>query len=96
MDLYNTRNTYQALSQAGITPGNWYTKEQYHAALQPMHGGMTPAVACRNGTELTEIYYYYYLTGNLINGDYTPVNASEFFLFSRLALDLSLTTSVYF
>ena len=82
VDLFQARPTYQTLADKGIVPGGSYTKEQIHAALQPIHGGMTPAIACRNGDQWTEIYYYYYLTGNVVNGKYTPVEASKFsFLF---------------
>ena len=79
VDLFMARDTYQTLAAKGIVPGGWYTKEAIHAALQPIHGGMTPAIACRFGSQWTEVYYYYYLTGNIINGDYTPVEASKSF-----------------
>ena len=82
VNLFQERNTYKALSDAGIVPGSTYSIESIQNALRPIHGGMTPAVACQNTSQLTEIYYYYYLTGNVINGKYTPADASKFFCFS--------------
>jgi ribonuclease T2 len=44
-----------------------------------MHGGKTPYFGCSSGA-LSSAYYYFYISGNAINGTYSPVDSRMSFL----------------
>ncbi|KAL4977026.1 ribonuclease T2-like protein [Aspergillus desertorum] len=71
VDLFKTLDTYKALAAAGITPSSnaTYTLDQIHSALSHIHDGFAPYVGC-DGDNLNEAWYFYYVRGNLITGDF--------------------------
>ncbi|KAL2809304.1 ribonuclease T2-like protein [Aspergillus granulosus] len=73
VDLFKTLDTYKALAAAGITPSNskTYTLSEIHDALAAIHDDFAPYVAC-DGDNLNEAWYFYYVRGNLITGEYEP------------------------
>ncbi|KAL4970281.1 T2 family ribonuclease [Aspergillus stella-maris] len=73
VDLFKTLDSYQALSAAGITPSTskTYTLDEIHSALGDIHDGYAPYVSC-DGDNLNEIWYFYYVRGNLITGEFDP------------------------
>ncbi|KAJ0425851.1 ribonuclease T2-like protein [Aspergillus carlsbadensis] len=73
VDLFKTLDTYKALADAGIKPSTskTYTLSEIHDALAAIHGDFAPYVAC-DGDYLNEAWYFYYVRGNLITGEYEP------------------------
>ncbi|KAL2824955.1 ribonuclease T2-like protein [Aspergillus cavernicola] len=73
VDLFKTLDSYKALAAAGITPSNskTYGLSEIHDALSNIHEGFAPYVAC-DGDYLSEAWYFYYVRGNLITGQYEP------------------------
>lgn len=78
VDLYKGLNTYQALSKAGITPGQSYSLSDVENALSQMHGAK-PYLGCESG-KLSQIYYYFVVKGNAITGQYKAVDSSKSFI----------------
>ncbi|KAG9239069.1 ribonuclease-like protein T2 [Amylocarpus encephaloides] len=80
VDLFKTRNTYQALINAGITPSTTktYTSAQIQAALKAAFG-VTAIIQCSSGA-LDEVWYSYYVQGSVATGTFiatTPVGQSS-------------------
>ena len=68
----------QALSDAGITPDSskTYSFDDIQSALKKMHG-QEVTIICE-GNKLNQVYYYYNIKGNAIDGDYKASAAREF------------------
>ena len=89
VNLFEARNTYQAFAARNILPGGSYNLKDMQEALRAIHAGMTPQIVCQADSPImNEIYYYYYLTGNEVNGQYTPVEACESFCPCRIRVVL--------
>ncbi|KAL4915510.1 ribonuclease T2-like protein [Aspergillus aurantiobrunneus] len=73
VDLFKTLDSYKALADAGITPSDseTYSLNDIHDALSAIHDGNAPYVGC-DGDNLNEIWYFYYVRGNLITGSFEP------------------------
>jgi ribonuclease T2 len=69
-------NTRQALEAAGITPDNdaTYKLSDIQDAAAAIHSGITPYFDCDDDT-LSAVYYYFYISGNAINGNYTATES---------------------
>jgi hypothetical protein len=69
----------QALAAAGITPSEskTYTLDAIHKALGDIHDGYAPYVSC-DGDNLNELWYFYYVRGNLVTGSFEPAEKREF------------------
>ncbi|KKK12241.1 hypothetical protein P175DRAFT_0499360 [Aspergillus ochraceoroseus IBT 24754] len=81
VDLFKTRNTYQALSDAGITPSdyNTYNLADIQNALAAIHDGYAPYVGCKDGN-LNQVWYFFNVKGNAIDGTYVsaePLSSSS-------------------
>ncbi|GAM35310.1 ribonuclease [Talaromyces pinophilus] len=76
VDLFKTLDTYSALADAGITPDDsaTYYLSDIQDAASAIHGGKIPYFGCSSGA-LSSAYYYFYISGNAINGTYTPVDS---------------------
>ena len=75
-ELHQQLTTEKFLAAEGIVPT---TEKQYalsdiEAALKKWHADADVYVGCLNGG-LSEVWYYHYLKGNLLTGDYTPTNS---------------------
>ncbi|KAI8631407.1 ribonuclease T2-like protein [Xylariaceae sp. FL1651] len=70
VDLFQTLDTYGALSAAGITPSSskTYTSSQILTALQKVTG-KAAVILCEN-SELYQVYYGFFANGPLQNGDF--------------------------
>ncbi|KAI1145856.1 ribonuclease T2-like protein [Nemania diffusa] len=70
VDLFQTLDTYSALSAAGITPSSTktYTSAQIQAALLKVTG--KAAVILCSSSELYQVYYGFFANGPLQNGDF--------------------------
>ncbi|KAI0102204.1 ribonuclease T2-like protein [Nemania sp. FL0031] len=70
VDLFQTLDTYSALSAAGITPSSTktYTSAQIQAALLKVTG-KAAVILCSN-SELYQVYYGFFANGPLQNGDF--------------------------
>lgn len=68
--------TLQILSDAGIVPSNsaTYTSKEILAALSAS-AGADPVLLCSSST-LSSIYYGFYVTGPLLNEDFTPTTVT--------------------
>ena len=88
VDLFKSLNTYQALSDAGITPGGSYDLSDIEDALAKIHDGKKPYVSCESGA-LNQVYYYFVLRGNAIDGTYKAVDSSE------LPFHISMSSCLY-
>ncbi|RJE21012.1 ribonuclease T2 [Aspergillus sclerotialis] len=80
VDLFKGLDTYQALADAGIIPDSseTYTFDEIQSALKKMHG-QEVTIIC-DGDKLNQVYYYYNVKGNAIDGDYKASAAREFSL----------------
>ncbi|KAI1312017.1 ribonuclease T2-like protein [Xylaria venustula] len=72
VDLFQTLDTYSALSAAGITPSSskTYTSSQIQAALLKVTG--SAAVILCDNSELYQVYYGFFVNGPLANADFVP------------------------
>ncbi|KAJ8123965.1 hypothetical protein ONZ43_g204 [Nemania bipapillata] len=70
VDLFQTLDTYSALSAAGITPSSTktYTSAQIQAALLKVTG-KAAVILCSN-SELYQVYYGFFVNGPLQNGNF--------------------------
>ncbi|KAJ7897195.1 ribonuclease T2 [Mycena olivaceomarginata] len=75
--LFKQLPTYQWLADAGITPSSstTHTLASLIAALKAGYG-FTPALDC-DGSNVSQISYYYNLKGSVIDGTFVPINAPE-------------------
>jgi ribonuclease T2 len=78
VDLFKTLDSYKALSAAGITPDSskTYKLSDIEDALAKIHGGQKPYVGCDSGA-LNQLYYFYNIGGNAIDGQYKAVAPLE-------------------
>ncbi|KAJ5614802.1 Ribonuclease T2, partial [Penicillium herquei] len=78
VDLFKGLDTYQALSSAGITPDDSKTYElsDIQSALSKLHGGSEPYVGCEDDS-LDQVYYFFNVAGNAIDGQYVPAAPLE-------------------
>lgn len=76
MNLFKSLPTYTWLTNAGITPSSskTYTLAQLQSAIKSAWGH-TPAFDC-DGSDVSEIYYYFYLEGSVIDGTFVPIGTS--------------------
>ncbi|KAI1422029.1 ribonuclease T2-like protein [Xylaria sp. FL1777] len=72
VDLFKTLDTYGALSAAGITPSSskTYTSSAIQAALLKVTG-KAAVISCSN-SELSQVYYGFFVNGPLTNADFVP------------------------
>jgi ribonuclease T2 len=82
----NVAYLVQALADAGIKPSSskTYTLSEIHDALAAIHDDFAPYVGC-DGDYLNEAWYFYYVRGNLITGQYEPSEKRKF-VFPDLSL----------
>lgn len=73
VDLFKTLNSYQFLSDAGITPSSTttYTSADILAALKKPRG-VDVAIQCENTNELDEIWYFFDVAGSVQTGTFIP------------------------
>ena len=84
----------QALANAGIKPSSskTYAFSDVENALTKLHDGYGSTISCSNGA-LSQVWYYYNVQGNAIDGEYKATDPRKFFLFQHLCfLDIMLTT----
>lgn len=69
----------QALADANIIPDSSKTYElsAVKKALASLHGGYEPHIGCSNGA-LSEVWYFFNIRGNAIDGEYEPTKMREF------------------
>lgn len=95
VNLFEARNTYQAFAMRGIFPGGEYNLTDMQEALRVIHGEMTPQIVCQADSPImNEVYYYYYLRGNEVNGHYVPVEACKFQCYILICDMLTVSCSV--
>ncbi|TGZ85385.1 ribonuclease-like protein T2 [Ascodesmis nigricans] len=72
VDLFKTRNTYNILSSAGITPSSskTYTASAIKSALQAAHGKAV-TIGCKSGV-FNEVWYHYNVRGSVATGEFVP------------------------
>lgn len=72
VSLFQSRPTYQWLSDAGITPHatKSYNLADVQAALQSKHGAPV-TLKCKNGA-INEVWYHYNVKGSLQSGQFVP------------------------
>jgi len=72
--LFQTLDTYAALSKAGITPDSsaTYTLAEIQTALNDVTG-FEAVVGCR-GNRLNQAWYSFNVKGSLQSGDFVPVD----------------------
>ncbi|RMZ84484.1 hypothetical protein DV738_g727, partial [Chaetothyriales sp. CBS 135597] len=68
VELYRTRNTYDALASANIVPSteHTYALRDLQAALAPLQSGANVTIRC-DGREFREVWYYFRVRGPLRN-----------------------------
>jgi hypothetical protein len=73
----------QALSNAGITPdeSSTYSRSEIQGALSGMHGEDV-MLLCSDGA-LEQVYYYFHVKGNAIDGKYIPTRPCEYPVYSE-------------
>ncbi|KZV70979.1 ribonuclease T2 [Peniophora sp. CONT] len=78
VNLFKSLPTHTWLENAGITPSSTktYTLAQLQSAIKSAWGH-TPAFDC-DGSNVFEIYYYFYLEGSVIDGTFVPIDAPSF------------------
>lgn len=77
VDLFKGLDTYKALADAGITPGSdEYDLSDLEDALAKIHDGKKPQLSCESG-ELNQVYYYFVVQGNAIDGTYKAVDSVQ-------------------
>ncbi|KAF3986317.1 hypothetical protein FT663_04932 [Candidozyma haemuli var. vulneris] len=76
VEVWETLPTYLFLENAGITPSadKPYALKDIEAALAHGHSGSKVYVGCRDGN-LSEIWYYYHVKGNVLDGEYKPIDS---------------------
>lgn len=75
VDLFKTLNSYQFLSDAGITPSSTatYTSADILAALKAPRG-VSVAIQCENTNQLDEIWYFFDVAGSVQTGNFIPTD----------------------
>ncbi|KAK6200178.1 uncharacterized protein RJT21DRAFT_5284 [Scheffersomyces amazonensis] len=75
VELWKSYPTYQFLLSNGIVPTlkKQYDLRDVQKALADNNGGFTAYVGCHNGT-IDEIWYYNNLKGNVLTGEYRPMD----------------------
>lgn len=75
VEVWEKLPTYLFLENAGITPSaeKPYSLSAIEAALEKAHGSKV-YVGCRDGN-LSEIWYYYHVKGNVLTGEYKPIDS---------------------
>ncbi|BDD57515.1 hypothetical protein MAP00_002869 [Monascus purpureus] len=77
VDLFKGLDTYKALADAGIMPGSdEYDLSDLEDALAKIHDGKKPQLSCESG-ELNQVYYYFVVQGNAIDGTYKAVDSVQ-------------------
>lgn len=68
----------QALAAAGITPDSskTYTASQIQSALNSISNATTVHLGCQSGV-LNEVWYFYNVQGNVIDGQYENTNSRK-------------------
>ncbi|KAK0465544.1 ribonuclease T2 [Desarmillaria tabescens] len=76
--LFKSLPTYEWLANQGITPSSstTYSLSKVIAALTEESGGYTPALDC-DGSNLSQIYWYFHLKGSVVDGTFVPISAPE-------------------
>lgn len=67
--LFNSRPTFEYFATHDIIPSNdkTYTLEQLQSAIRGSSHGQEATIKCRNGNELSEIWYHFVVRGHLRN-----------------------------
>lgn len=75
VEVWQTLPTYDFLEEALIVPSNdkTYKLSDIKQALKAKHGGEV-YVGCTNGA-INQIWYYFNVKGNVLNGDYKPIDS---------------------
>ncbi|PYH76076.1 ribonuclease M [Aspergillus uvarum CBS 121591] len=78
VSLFKTLDSYTALADAGITPSSskTYKLSDIEDALAAIHDGYAPYVYC-SSKELSQLYYYFNVAGNAIDGTYEAAERLE-------------------
>lgn len=76
VELWSNLPTYQFLQQFGITPSltKQYKLADVQAALAQAHDGKEVYIGCLKGA-IDEIWYYHNLKGNVLTGEYQPIDS---------------------
>lgn len=76
VELEKNLQTYDFLASEGIYPSltKQYELDDVVSALAKHHGGPSVYVGCVNGS-IDEIWYYHNLHGNVLTGDYKPIDS---------------------
>ncbi|EHL00553.1 putative Ribonuclease T2-like protein [Glarea lozoyensis 74030] len=74
VDIFKTRDTYGALTAAGITPSSTktYTSAAIQAALKAAFG-VTAIIQC-DSSALNEVWYSFYVKGSVATGTFVATN----------------------
>lgn len=77
VEVWSKLDTYFFLESAGITPtlDRQYNLTDVQKALKKAHGGQA-YIGCLNGA-IDEIWYYYNVKGNILTGDYLPIDSTS-------------------
>jgi hypothetical protein len=54
-----------------------YNLSDLESAAAAIHNGKTPQFSC-SSNEVSQVYYYFNIQGNAINGAYVPVDSREY------------------
>lgn len=75
VDVWQSRPTYQWLSDAGITPSNdqTYNLSDLQNALNQQHGAQV-YIGCTDTDAVNQIYYYYNVEGSALTGKYQAID----------------------
>ncbi|KAF9074958.1 RNase Irp1 [Rhodocollybia butyracea] len=73
--IFQTLPTYTWLTNQGITPDS-STTHTYTALTDALQAeaGVIPALQC-DGSDLSEVYWYFNLRGSIIDGEFEPIDA---------------------
>jgi len=74
--LFQTLPTYTWFTNQGITPSSstTHTYAALAAALEAESGGFAPQLEC-DGSDLSEVYWYFNLRGSVIDGDFEMITS---------------------
>lgn len=77
VDLWQTLPTYRFLTDAGITPSadKTWTLSEWESAIGDNFDGKTVYLGCDKNNAVTEIWYFYSLTGSVANGVFQPADS---------------------
>lgn len=76
--IWDDLNSYEFLSRQGIIPTvkSTYKKSDIETALSNSHNGKQIYIGCTDDGALDEVWYYYLVKGNVLTGDYKPIDST--------------------